>query len=77
MHLSHLLAFALSLATSEAAYKGFNYGAAKSDGSSMQQSDFQSQFATAKKLVGTSGFNSARLYTMIVSHSITQLTLIR
>ncbi|UCK57188.1 hypothetical protein AFCA_000122 [Aspergillus flavus] len=65
MQLTHLLAFALSLATSEAAYKGFNYGATKSDGSVKSQSDFESEFSTAKNLVGTSGFTSARLYTMI------------
>lgn len=70
MQLTHLLAFALSLATSEAAYKGFNYGATKSDGSVKSQSDFESEFSTAKNLVGTSGFTSARLYTMIVSDLI-------
>ena len=36
--------------------KGFNYDAAV---------DFATEFATAKNLVGASGFNSARLYTMI------------
>lgn len=66
MQLTHLLAFALSLATSEAVYQGFNYGATKSDGSYQQQSDYQALFKTAKNLVGTSGFSSARLYTMIV-----------
>ncbi|KNG82215.1 glucan endo-1,3-beta-glucosidase eglC [Aspergillus nomiae NRRL 13137] len=65
MQLTHLLAFALSLATSEAAYKGFNYGATKADGSVKSQSDFESEFSTAKGLVGTAGFTSARLYTMI------------
>ncbi|GAB1192800.1 hypothetical protein APSETT444_001997 [Aspergillus pseudonomiae] len=65
MQLAHLLAFALSLATSEAAHKGFNYGATKADGSVKSQSDFESEFSTAKGLVGTAGFTSARLYTMI------------
>jgi glucan endo-1,3-beta-D-glucosidase len=65
MGLAHLLAFALSLSISAATHQGFNYGATKSDGSFNQQSDFQSQFQTAKSLVGASGFNSARLYTMI------------
>ena len=37
-------------------YKGFNYGSG---------ADFQNEFNTAKNLVGTSGFASARLYTMI------------
>ncbi|RLL95291.1 hypothetical protein CFD26_102962 [Aspergillus turcosus] len=65
MHFTQLAALALALATSEAAYQGFNYGSTKSDGSVKSQSDFQSEFLTAKNLVGTSGFTSARLYTMI------------
>jgi hypothetical protein len=40
--------------------KGFNYGSA-----GMTQSSFETQFNLAKNLVGTSGFTSARLYTMI------------
>jgi len=55
---SSLLALAASLSTASAVYKGFNYGAA---------ADFESDFNTAKALVGTSGFTSARLYTMIAS----------
>jgi glucan endo-1,3-beta-D-glucosidase len=65
MQLTQLLALALSLATSEAAYKGFNYGNKKPDGSSKYQADFASEFETAQNLVGASGFTSARLYTMI------------
>ncbi|GIJ86562.1 hypothetical protein Asppvi_005451 [Aspergillus pseudoviridinutans] len=65
MHFTQLVALALALATSEAAHQGFNYGSTKSDGSAKSQSDFQSEFSTAKNLVGTSGFTSARLYTMI------------
>ncbi|KAE8444757.1 hypothetical protein EG329_014217 [Mollisiaceae sp. DMI_Dod_QoI] len=66
MRSSGLLAFAASLATSSAVYQGFNYGATKSDGyAAREQSDFESLFSTAKNLVGTSGFTSARLYTMI------------
>lgn len=66
MRSSGLLAFAASLATSSAVYQGFNYGATKSDGYTVRaQSDFESLFATAKNLVGASGFTSARLYTMI------------
>jgi len=53
---SSLLALAASLSTASAVYKGFNYGAG---------ADFESDFNTAKALVGTSGFTSARLYTMI------------
>jgi glucan endo-1,3-beta-D-glucosidase len=64
---TQILAFALSVASAEAASKGFNYGATKPDGSIKAQADFQSEFQTAKNLEGVSGFNSARLYTMIVS----------
>lgn len=53
---STLLALAASLSTASAVYKGFNYGAG---------ADFQTEFTTAANLVGTSGFTSARLYTMI------------
>ncbi|KAG2001667.1 hypothetical protein GB937_010009 [Aspergillus fischeri] len=65
MQFTQLVALALALATSEAAHQGFNYGNTKSDGSAKSQSDFQAEFSTAKNLVGTSGFTSARLYTMI------------
>ncbi|KAI9048371.1 hypothetical protein LZ554_007207 [Drepanopeziza brunnea f. sp. 'monogermtubi'] len=62
-----LLALAASLLeVSAVVYKGFNYGATKSDGYAPRiQSDFESLFSTAKNLVGTSGFTSARLYTTI------------
>jgi glucan endo-1,3-beta-D-glucosidase len=54
---STLLALAASLSTTSAVvYKGFNYGS---------DADFETEFNTAKNLVGTSGFTSARLYTMI------------
>ncbi|KAF7846063.1 hypothetical protein BT93_L5333 [Corymbia citriodora subsp. variegata] len=57
---------ALSLVTPAlAATKGFNYGSTFSDGTIKHQSDFQGEFTSAQNLVGTSGFNSARLYTMI------------
>ncbi|PBP15298.1 putative glucan endo-1,3-beta-glucosidase eglC, partial [Diplocarpon rosae] len=61
-----LLALASFLIEVSAVYKGFNYGATKSDGYAPRvQSDFQSLFSTAKNLVGTTGFTSARLYTTI------------
>ncbi|KAK0100521.1 hypothetical protein ONS95_006982 [Cadophora gregata] len=62
-----LLALAATLSTaSAAAYKGFNYGATKSDGYAPRlQSDFQALFQTSKNLIGASGFTSARLYTTI------------
>ena len=63
-----LLALVASLSSmTSAAYQGFNYGSTFTDGSAKSQSDFQTEFTTAKNLVGTSGFTSARLYTMIVS----------
>ena len=42
-------------------HKGFNYGADTNGAAT----DFATEFAAAQKLSGTSGFNSARLYTMI------------
>ncbi|PKY00381.1 glycoside hydrolase [Aspergillus campestris IBT 28561] len=65
MHLKSAVALALTLVSAEAVHQGFNYGAAKVDGSSKVQTDFEAEFKTAKNLVGTSGFTSARLYTMI------------
>ncbi|RKF73428.1 putative glucan endo-1,3-beta-glucosidase eglC [Golovinomyces cichoracearum] len=66
MYLPSLLTFVAHWSTANAVYKGFNYGATKSDGYAIRvQSDFQSLFHTAKNLVGTSGFSSARLYTTV------------
>ncbi|KAL4950927.1 glycoside hydrolase superfamily [Aspergillus filifer] len=73
---SQILALALSIASAEAASKGFNYGAAKPDGSVKVQADFQAEFQTAKNLEGTSGFNSARLYTMIQGTGSTPISAI-
>lgn len=42
-------------------HKGFNYGADTNGAAT----DFATEFAAAQKLSGTSGFNSARLYTMV------------
>jgi glucan endo-1,3-beta-D-glucosidase len=72
MRSSGLLALAASLSTSTAVFQGFNYGSTKSDGVTVRsQADFQNLFQTAKNLVGTSGFTSARLYTMIQGGSST------
>jgi glucan endo-1,3-beta-D-glucosidase len=61
-----LLALAASISTvTAAAYQGFNYGSTNSDGSIKTQQTYQDEFKTAKNLVGTSGFTSARLYTSI------------
>ncbi|KAJ5372840.1 Glycoside hydrolase superfamily [Penicillium concentricum] len=66
MRSAQFLALAMAVATSEAVSQGFNYGALKVDGSLKTQSDFETEFSTAKNLVGTDhGFTSARLYTMI------------
>ena len=62
-----LLALVAAVSPAMAQIKGFNSGSTFTDGSGKQQSDFQAEFAAAKALVGTSGFTSTRLYTMIVS----------
>ncbi|OBT49117.1 hypothetical protein VE00_00223 [Pseudogymnoascus sp. WSF 3629] len=53
------------VATASAVHQGFNYGSTNSDGSIRDQQRFQDEFNAAKNLVGVTGFNSARLYTMI------------
>ncbi|MCJ1249582.1 hypothetical protein MMC30_006808 [Trapelia coarctata] len=63
---SSLLALVASLSTtSAAALQGFNYGSTFTNGAPKMQSDFQSEFSTAKNLVGASGFTSARVYTTV------------
>lgn len=70
MRPSTFLALVASIsATSAASLQGFNYGSTKSDGSFQMQSDFEALFSTAKKV--SSGFSSARLYTMIQGGSST------
>lgn len=65
MHLAPIAAFAASLTTvSSQAIKGFNYGSTASDGTT-PITNYAQQFTAAKNLVGTTGFTSARLYTMI------------
>jgi len=51
--------------TAQSLSKGFNYGNVFTDGSPKQQADFEAEFNRAQTLPNTSGFNSARLYTMI------------
>ncbi|KAL9093013.1 MAG: hypothetical protein Q9165_004151 [Trypethelium subeluteriae] len=65
MHISSLFALAASLGSVSAVYKGFNYGSTFTNSAPKVQSDFQYEFGNASALVGTSGFTSARLYTMI------------
>jgi glucan endo-1,3-beta-D-glucosidase len=66
MHLSTAFGLAASIAGAQAVFQGFNYGATLSDGTTaMEYNDFKSRFSRAQNLEGTSGFTSARLYTMI------------
>lgn len=51
--------------TTKAAIQGFNTGAFFLDQSAKQQADFAYEFNRAKNLPNTSGWTSARLYTMI------------
>ncbi|KAF1917862.1 glycoside hydrolase superfamily [Ampelomyces quisqualis] len=60
-----LIATAGLLSTANAAIKGFNYGANFGDGRAKTLVDFEYEFNAAKTLPGTSGWTSARLYTMI------------
>lgn len=51
-----------------AAYVGFNYGSTFTTGAAKVQSDFEAEFTTAQGLLtAPDDFNSARLYTMVVS----------
>ncbi|KAI0176525.1 glycoside hydrolase family 17 protein [Hypoxylon sp. FL1284] len=59
------LAATASTAVSAAGTKGFNYGAFFLNQAAKQQSDFAYEFNRAKNLPGTSGWTSARLYSMI------------
>ena len=66
MHFCTVLGLAASIAGAQAVSQGFNYGATKSDGyTAMEEADYEARFSRAKTLEGTSGFTSARLYTMI------------
>jgi len=63
---SKLLALAASVVLASAqVYQGFNYGSVFNDNSPITQTDYENEFNTAKQLVGTSGFTSARIYTVI------------
>ncbi|KAI1769495.1 glycoside hydrolase superfamily [Hypoxylon sp. FL1150] len=52
-------------ATASAAIQGFNYGSTFTTGAAKTQTDFENEFTTAQNLKGTSGWTSARLYTMV------------
>ncbi|QIX00265.1 hypothetical protein AMS68_005782 [Peltaster fructicola] len=62
MKTTSLLALAGS---ASAAIQGFNYGSTFTSGAAKAQSDFEAEFSRAQTLQGTSGWTSARLYTMI------------
>ncbi|KAL8685326.1 MAG: hypothetical protein Q9218_007834, partial [Villophora microphyllina] len=66
MRTSIVLAIAASLATTYGqVFQGFNYGSVFTNNASVTQQDFENEFNTAKQLQTTSGFTSARLFTMI------------
>lgn len=71
MRSSTILSLGASLSTAAAVSQGFNYGSTNPDGTYRVQSDFENDFNTAKNLVGTSGFTSARLYTTLQGGSST------
>lgn len=53
-----------SATSSNSGVKGFNYGAFFMDYTAKKQADFEYEFSRAQDLTGTSGWTSARLYTM-------------
>ncbi|KAI0111920.1 glycoside hydrolase family 17 protein [Daldinia grandis] len=61
----HAVASVLALASTASAIQGFNYGSTFTTGAAKLQSDFENEFTTAQNLKGTSGWTSARLYTMV------------
>lgn len=54
----------VSKTASNSGIKGFNYGAFFLDYTAVTQNDFEYEFERAADLPDTSGWNSARLYTM-------------
>lgn len=64
-------ALAATVSSSLAAYQGFNYGSTFTTGAPKMQADFEALFTTAQGLIGApgGGFNSARLYTMVVGYT--------
>ncbi|OCL06682.1 glycoside hydrolase family 17 protein [Glonium stellatum] len=65
MRFSSLYSLAAAFHGAAAQIRGFNYASTLSNSAPAQQSDFNAEFTAAKNLPGTSGFTSARLYTMI------------
>lgn len=62
---THIAAASNSATASNSGIKGFNYGAFFMDYTAKKQADFEYEFSRAQDLDGTSGWSSARLYTMI------------
>ncbi|XDG06280.1 hypothetical protein ABKA04_005895 [Annulohypoxylon sp. FPYF3050] len=56
---------AAAVSAANSGIKGFNYGAFFLNQAAKQQADFEYEFNRAKSLSGTSGWTSARLYTMV------------
>lgn len=69
MRFNSIISLAATCSLVAAQYKGFNYGSTLTDGTPKAESVFEAEFKAAKALVGTSGFSSARLYTMIQAGS--------
>jgi glucan endo-1,3-beta-D-glucosidase len=66
--LARIVAASALVASALGATQGFNYGSTFTTGAPRMQSDFEALFKTAQGLQGAPGtFNSARLYTMVVS----------
>lgn len=69
MHFTKISSFAIlatAIIAQEKVFQGFNSGNTLADKSAKKQSDFESEFKTAKSLHGSPGvFNSVRLYTNI------------
>lgn len=63
--LTSILAAAGFIMTTQAAIRGFNYGAQFNNDQAKTLVDFEYEFNAAKSLPGTNGWTSARLYTMI------------
>lgn len=55
---------AAAVSAANSGIKGFNYGAFFLNQAAKQQADFEYEFNRAKNLPGTSGWTSARLYSM-------------
>ncbi|KAI4190671.1 MAG: hypothetical protein LQ348_003620 [Seirophora lacunosa] len=66
MRTSSLLSLAGALSTTYAqVLQGFNYGSVFTNDAPVTRQDYVDRFNTARQLQGTSGFTSARLFTMI------------